>query len=145
MDHVSANTDVRRIHLCLQFSPESRGDGVELLDSCINNRLASCDSLLLIKQNSQCRDVSQLYVSVHQSAASGNDGIIRGAMRSFTNRRTVSKLALDAPYQLVRWDNGEVALYDALTDTSVPIDAFGPYAPGATLDLINLMKKPAAD
>ncbi len=76
---------------------------------------------------------------------SGNDGIIRGAMRSFTNRRTVSKLALDAPYQLVRWDNGEVALYDALTDTSVPIDAFGPYAPGATLDLINLMKKPAAD
>lgn len=72
-----------------------------------------------------------------------NDGLIRGALRGFSKVRAASQLPADAPYQLIRWQDGSITLSDGLTGDRVPIDAFGPMDDGATKDLIGLAKTSA--
>jgi len=68
----------------------------------------------------------------------GRDGLVRNALRGLERERTIRGLSTQAPYQLVRWDTGQLTLSDMSTDRHIPLDSFGPAHTGALADLLSL-------
>jgi putative photosynthetic complex assembly protein len=52
-------------------------------------------------------------------------GFVRGSLRAFDRMRDVAAVAKDAPYRLIRWENGRVSLSDTATGQRIYLDAFG--------------------
>ncbi len=67
----------------------------------------------------------------------GRDGLLLRALQGLERSRTLRDLPLDAPYQLVVWDNGRRTLSDLAMDRHIPIDSFGP-ANGALLVMMQM-------
>ncbi len=72
----------------------------------------------------------------------GRDGLVRGALRGLNRARERRGLPVDAPYQLVIWDNGRMTLSDLETKRHIPLDSFGPANTGALAALLRLKDRP---
>jgi putative photosynthetic complex assembly protein len=57
--------------------------------------------------------------------APNKDGFIRGAMNGLRRERMLRGKPVDAPWRLIRWDNGRLTLSDTATGQRVELDAFG--------------------
>lgn len=56
----------------------------------------------------------------------GTNGFLRGALRSLTRSRMAAGLGKEAPFRLVRYEDGRLVLHDPATSQSVTISSFGP-------------------
>ena len=76
--------------------------------------------------------------AVITTVEAGSDGLLRGALRGLSMTRDHAGQPLDAPYQLQRFSDDGVYLYDPLTNRSIRLESFGPLETGATADLLRL-------
>lgn len=53
------------------------------------------------------------------------DGFIRGMLRGMSRDRRVRGAAVDAPYRLIRWNDGRVTLSDTTSGLRIDLKAFG--------------------
>ncbi|AWN37378.1 photosynthetic complex assembly protein PuhC [Methylobacterium radiodurans] len=56
----------------------------------------------------------------------GEDGFVRGTLRGLAQARQREGLGPEAPFRLVRYADGRLALEDASTGRTVALQAFGP-------------------
>ncbi|WP_296804823.1 photosynthetic complex assembly protein PuhC [Thiocapsa sp.] len=56
----------------------------------------------------------------------GEDGFIRGVLRTLERERRMHSVALDGPYRLSLRENGRFTLEDQTTDFFIDLRAFGP-------------------
>lgn len=70
----------------------------------------------------------------------GEGGFVRGSMRALKRIRFVSGAGTDfnAPYRIIRWENGAVSLSDTSTGERMVLNAFGPDNAAAFAQLIDL-------
>lgn len=75
--------------------------------------------------------------------ASGEGGFVRGSMRALKRIRFVSGAGTEtnAPYRIIRWENGAVSLSDTSTGERMILNAFGPDNAAAFAELIDLRGK----
>lgn len=74
------------------------------------------------------------HVTVHEAGsgrvladyAPGEGGFVSGSVRGFARMRLTAQAPADAPYRLIRWENGAVSLSDTATGQRVYLNAFGP-------------------
>lgn len=59
------------------------------------------------------------------SAGPGEEGFLRGLLRSLDRGRKLESMPLDAPYELIRWSDGRLSLYDPTIDGTIELDVFG--------------------
>lgn len=55
----------------------------------------------------------------------GEDGFIRGLLRSMNRTRKLEGQAQDAPFQFTRWSDGRVSVHDPSTDDTIQVMGFG--------------------
>lgn len=72
----------------------------------------------------------------------GRDGLVRNALRGLERNRTLRNLPMEAPYQLVFWDDGRVTLSDEHTSRHIPLSSFGATQSKALDVLLALNDKP---
>ncbi|MTH98791.1 photosynthetic complex assembly protein PuhC [Roseibium sp. RKSG952] len=53
-------------------------------------------------------------------------GFVRGSLRALARLRLVEQAAADAPYRLIRWENGIISLSDTISGERIYLNAFGP-------------------
>jgi len=56
----------------------------------------------------------------------GTGGFVRGALRALTRKRRLASIGAAVPFQLTRYDDGRLVLFDPETQASVTISSFGP-------------------
>ncbi len=56
----------------------------------------------------------------------GEQGFLRGTLRSFARTRRLDELGPEAPFRLTRWSDGRLTLDDPATGQHVELVAFGP-------------------
>ncbi|GJE28555.1 photosynthetic complex assembly protein PuhC [Methylobacterium organophilum] len=56
----------------------------------------------------------------------GEDGFVRGTLRSLAQARQREGLGRATPFRLTRYDDGRLSLADAATGRSIALEAFGP-------------------
>lgn len=57
--------------------------------------------------------------------ASGQDGFVRGVLRSMNRTRRLDRLPQDAPFSLIRYQDGRTALKDPSTEEALHLIGFG--------------------
>jgi putative photosynthetic complex assembly protein len=63
--------------------------------------------------------------------APDKDGFIHGTLRGIGRDRKLRSIPADAPYRIIRWDDGRLTLSDPATGLRVQLDPFGPANSGA--------------
>jgi putative photosynthetic complex assembly protein len=63
--------------------------------------------------------------NVLASAQPGEEGFLRGLLRALDRGRKLESMPLDAPYDLIRWSDGRLSLYDPTIDGTIELDVFG--------------------
>jgi putative photosynthetic complex assembly protein len=56
----------------------------------------------------------------------GTNGFLRGAMRGMARERRRAGFDLSIPFEVSRWNNGHVTLYDPALGRQIDLAAFGP-------------------
>lgn len=57
--------------------------------------------------------------------APGEDGFVRGVLRGMNRTRKLEGIGPEAPFQMVRWSDGRLSLFDTATQRSVELQGFG--------------------
>lgn len=68
---------------------------------------------------------------VIEVVAPGADGFLRASLRSLARLRRVEQAALDLPFELTLYADGQLILVDTATEERVNLRAFGPTNAGA--------------
>lgn len=58
--------------------------------------------------------------------APGEGGFVSGSVRALARMRLTAQAPAEAPYRLIRWENGSVSLSDTVTGQRIYLNAFGP-------------------
>ncbi|MTI44857.1 putative photosynthetic complex assembly protein [Roseibium hamelinense] len=61
-----------------------------------------------------------------QSFEVQDGGFVRGSLRALARLRLVKDADQEAPYRLIRWENGVVSLSDTVSGERIYLNAFGP-------------------
>ncbi len=56
----------------------------------------------------------------------GSNGFLRGALRALSRSRMAAGMGPEAPFRLVRYEDGRLVLHDPTTSQHVTITSFGP-------------------
>lgn len=56
----------------------------------------------------------------------GEDGFVRGVLRSLSRERKLERLGNDAPFRLTKWADGRISISDPSTGQNVELVGFGP-------------------
>ncbi|MEM9112330.1 MAG: photosynthetic complex assembly protein PuhC [Myxococcota bacterium] len=59
------------------------------------------------------------------TAGPGEQGFLRGLLRSLRRGRKLESKPMDEPYELIRWSDGRLSLHDPSIDGSIELDVFG--------------------
>ncbi|MBO6757552.1 MAG: phosphonoacetaldehyde hydrolase [Roseibium sp.] len=64
-------------------------------------------------------------------------GFVRGSLRALSRIRLQTDVVANAPYRLIRWQNGAVSLSDTVSGERIYLNAFGPDNAAAFAELLD--------
>lgn len=105
--------------------------GLAAMGPALGNRSAPPAGAAVAQRTLHFEDRADGAVIVREDAGQvavfeGEQGFLRGILRSFARSRRLDGLDATAPFRLVAWDDGRLTLTDSATGQRVDLEAFGP-------------------